>query len=155
GANKDWKRFALFRCDAFNPSEKDVKLELAVVHSRSTNYQTRVIVPLRLRPGKNEVKIGIDEMLNVNGSAPNLANVVRWYISDTGSRGPTVYFSDIWLEGEDVAARPPSGAPAGPQILLGYRVKGRVGTLEVDLTVTPFVLGAAPGSAPPRATVGS
>ena len=77
GSNKDWKRFARFRFDAFNPSKETVALSLNVVHSRSTNLQTRVVMPIKLKPGKNEVSIGTDEMVNVNGSAPNLASVVR------------------------------------------------------------------------------
>src|SRR6266404_1733346 len=81
GTNKNWKRFALLRFDAVNTSKADVKLELVVVHARSTSYQTRVAMPIKLKPGKNEVKVGIDEMTNVNGSAPNLADVVKWYIS--------------------------------------------------------------------------
>src|SRR5262245_19203583 len=152
GMNTNWKRFSLFRFDAHNPSENSVSLALTVVHSRSTNYQTRVVMPIRLKPGKNEVRIGIDEMTNVNGSAPNLANIVRWYILDADRKGPTVYFSDIWLEGDTAAASP--GAPAGPQPLVGYHIKGKVGNLEVDLTVTPFLPGgAAPGAAPPRVKV--
>jgi hypothetical protein len=146
GANKNWKRFALFRVDAFNASANPVKLELTVVHARSTSYQTRVVMPIKLKPGKNEVKIGIDEMANVNGSAPALDNVVKWYILDLEKTSPTVYFSDIWLEG---------GEPVGPALttgptqllpLLGYKIKGKVGTLEVDLTVTPFVVGGVPGA---------
>ena len=38
-------------------------------------------------------------LANVNGSAPDLANVVRWYIADVNSKGPTVTFGDIYLEG--------------------------------------------------------
>ena len=61
-ASKNWKRFAFFRCDAVNPSQNPVSLELVVLHGRSSSYQTRVVFPIKLRPGKNEVKIGTDEM---------------------------------------------------------------------------------------------
>ncbi|HKB38128.1 MAG TPA: hypothetical protein VKD72_16900, partial [Gemmataceae bacterium] len=145
GMNTNWKRFSLFRFDAHNPSENSVSLALTVVHSRSTNYQTRVVMPIRLKPGKNEVRIGLDEMTNVNGSAPNLASIVRWYILDADRKGPTVYFSDIWLEGAEAAQS--VGVPAGPQALVGYKIKGTVGNLNVDLTITPFLAGAAPPKA--------
>jgi hypothetical protein len=139
GANKNWKRFAHFRFDAFNPAAMPIALELTVVHARSAGYQTRVVVPIKVKPGKNEVKIGIDEMANVNGSTPDLANVVRWYLLDPAGKGPTVYFSDIWLDGGEAAvAAPPAGVS---QPLVGYRVKGKVGVMEVDLTVTPFLAG--------------
>jgi hypothetical protein len=143
GANKNWKRFSLFRFDALNPAATPVKLELTVVHARSTSYQTRVVMPIKLKPGRNEVKIGIDEMTNVIGSAPALDNVVKWYINDADRKSPTVYFGDIWLEGGD--APPVAAAPGGPQPLIGYKIKGKVGTLDVDLTVTPFIVGSAPG----------
>src|SRR5262249_54172952 len=129
------------------------KLELAVIHGRSTSYQTRVVVPIRLTPGKNEVNLGIDEMANVNGSAPDLQNVVRWYILDADRKAPTVYFSDIWLEGGELAAGPGPLIPAMPLPAnpnVGYRIKGRIGNQEVDLTVTPFVLAGAPAAAGPR-----
>jgi hypothetical protein len=142
GRNKTWKRFARFRFDAFNPAKDPVSLELAVSHSRTTSHQTKVVVPIKLKPGKNEVAIGTDEMSNVNGSAPNLANVTRWYINDSARKGPTVYFSDIWLEGAEVTASPFPGVPSGPQPLVGYTIKGKVGDLNVDLTITPFVAGA-------------
>ena len=99
GAIKNWKRFASFRFDAFNPGKEDVALELAVAHARTLNFHTRVAVPIKLKPGKNVVKIGISEMANENGSAPDLADVTRWYIVDAGGKAPTVYFSSIWLEG--------------------------------------------------------
>src|SRR5262249_32092043 len=140
-AGKDWKRFAHFRFNAFNPAKTDVALELVVLHARSTSFQTRVVVPIKLKPGKNEVKIGIDEMTNVNGSAPNLAKVVKWYINDAGQKGPTVYFSDIWLEGGEPAPAQTGTGAAPSQPLVGYKIKGKVGTLEIDVTVTPFVVG--------------
>jgi hypothetical protein len=145
GANKNWKRFAQFRVDAFNPATTPVKLELTVVHTRSTSYQTRVVMPIKLKPGKNAVKIGIDEMTNVNGSAPALGDVVKWYILDVDQKSPTVYFSDIWLEGGDAPPMPAVTGPSGSQPLIGYKVKGKVGTLEIDLTVTPFLAGTLPG----------
>jgi hypothetical protein len=146
GAGKDWKRFALFRFDAFNPAKTAVALELVVVHARSTSFQTRVVMPIKLKPGKNEVKIGIDEMTNVNGSVPNLAKVVKWYIADAERKAPTVYFSDIWLEGGTPAPAPAGTAAVTAQPLIGYKIKGKVGTLEIDVTVTPFVVGGTPGS---------
>ncbi len=145
GTNKDWKRFARFRFDAFNPSRNVVALELTVVHARSTSYQTRVVVPIKLKPGKNEVTIGTDEMANVNGSAPNLASVTRWYILDVDGKAPTVYFGNIWLEGIDAAIPSVPGGTAGPQPLVGYRIKGKVGDLNVDLTITPFLAGGGGG----------
>lgn len=137
GANKNWKRFAAFRFDAFNPAQQQVNLELTVVHGRSTSYNTRVVMPIRLKPGKNEVKIGIDEMTNVNGSAPDLANVVRWFIGDVDKKAPTLLFGDIYLEGGEP---PPGVSAAGASALIGYRIKGKIGQMDVDLTVTPFAV---------------
>lgn len=146
GANANWKRFAMLRFDAVNPAETPAALELTVVHARSTSYQTRVVVPIKIKPGKNEVQIGIDEMVNVNGSAPDLTRVSKWYILDAVGKGPTLYFGDIWLEGSDAPAGALPVGTTGPNPQTGYRVKGKVGTLDVDLTLTPFAV-AGPGAA--------
>jgi hypothetical protein len=144
GLNQNWKKYAFFRFDAVNPGKEQLALELVVIHVRSSNFQTRVVMPIKLKPGKNEVKIGIDEMSNVNGSAPDLAKVSKWYIADSASKGPTIYFGDIWLEGgESQAAAPVApgiGIPAG-----GLRVKGKIGNQDVDLTVTPIPAGGGGG----------
>ena len=143
GPGQDWKKHAFLRFDAVNPGPDPVALELTVLHARSSSYQTRVVVPIKLKPGKNEVKVGIDEMTNVNGSAPDLAKVTKWYIADAASKGPTVYFGDIWLEGGDAPAVPPVGG--GSVAPAGYRVKGKIGNQDVDLTVTPIPSGGGPG----------
>jgi hypothetical protein len=145
GANQNWKKHAFVRFDALNPGKDPVALELTVIHARSSNFQTRVVVPIKLKPGKNEVKLGIDEMTNVNGTAPELSKVSKWYINDPDSKGPTVYFSDIWLEGGTAAAVPPAATGAAPAA--GYRVKGKIGNQDVDLTVTPIpASGTATGA---------
>jgi hypothetical protein len=150
GSTTNWKRFAFFRFDAFNPEQEPVALELAIVHARSSSFQTRVVVPIKLKPGKSEVKLGVDEMLNVNGSSPDLAHVTRWYLLDAANKGPTVYFGDITLEGGEPPTAVAGTSGAAP--LIGYRVKGLVGAMPVDLTVTPFVI-AGQAAAPPAAAV--
>jgi hypothetical protein len=150
GAPKDWKKFAALRCDVFNPGKDAVALELTLVHMRSTNYNTRVVMPIKLKPGKNEVKIGIDEMTNVNGSAPDMAHVTRWYIGDVNKKGPTLYFGDIYLEGGEGAVPPIGLLPpmGGPQQLIGYRIKGKFNGMDIDVTVTPFIVPNATPVAP-------
>src|SRR5436190_3639896 len=139
GLGQNWKKHALFRFDAVNPGADPVALELTVIHARSTSYQSRVVVPIKLKPGKNEVKVGIDEMANVNGSAPDLSKVSKWFINDPANKGPTVYFGDLWLEGGDAPAAPAAGVPAiGLPPAAGYRVKGKIGNQDVDLTITPI-----------------
>jgi hypothetical protein len=148
GAKQNWKRYAVLRFDVVNTAKTPITLELNVLHGRTTSFQTRVVHPIKLQPGKNEVKIGTDELANVNGSAPDLARVSKWYIGDSESKAPTLYFGDIYLEGGDAPAGIPSPGgfvPGSP--LVGYRVKGKVGALDVDLTVTPFLAGAPAGGA--------
>src|SRR5262245_7172584 len=91
-----WKPFTALRFDALNPGKEDVALVLNVFHARTTNYNTRVVVPVKLRPRKNEVSIGIDELANVNGSAPALTSIRKWFLADEAKKGPTVYFGDFW-----------------------------------------------------------
>lgn len=144
GSATNWKRYAFFRFAAL--AKVPTVLELTVVHGRSSSYQTRVVMPIKLKAGKNDVKIGIDEMTNVNGSAPDLAKVVKWYILDANHKGPEVFFSDIWLEGGDAAAPTPVAAPVGSAPLVGYHIKGSVGSLQVEIIVTPFVVGGVPAA---------
>lgn len=145
---KSWKPYAALQFDAVNPSKEDIKLVLNIFHKRTTNYPTRVVHPVVLKPGKNSIRIGIDELANVNGSAPDLTNITKWYFSDEAGKGPTLYLGDIWLEGADA---PPAsvGAAAGPPV--AYRIQGMVGNLKVDLTVTPIPL--TPAAAPPAKPV--
>ncbi|HEX4591442.1 MAG TPA: hypothetical protein VH120_16015, partial [Gemmataceae bacterium] len=142
---QNWKKHAFFRFDAFNPGTDPIALELTVIHARSSSYQTRVVVPFKLKPGKTEVKLGIDEMTNVNGSAPDLSKVSKWYINDPAKKASTFYLGDIWLEGGDVPAAPaPGSGPAPPPA--GYRIKGKIGNQDVDLTVTPITGAGAPAA---------
>ena len=102
---KNWKPFATLRLTVFNPGKDTVTLGLNIFHARSTNYATRIEVPVVLKPGKNEVTIGIDELQNTNGSAPALTDIRRWYFADAEGKGPTVYFGDMVLEGTVVTAQ--------------------------------------------------
>jgi hypothetical protein len=153
---KNWKPFATFRVNIYNPGKDPVALELNVVHARSTNYQTRVAHPFKVGPGKSEVTIGIDELANTNGTAPDLANVSKWFIVDTGGKALTVYFGDIYLEGGTAATGPvagqnPGGLPfqLGLAANVGYHIKGKVGSTDIDLTITPFTVPSA-GTPPPQ-----
>ena len=142
----DWKRYASVEFDAVNPGKENVKFGFNVAHRRSTNYQTRVEMPFTLKPGKNHVRLGIDEMANVNGSAPDLAHVTRWFIASQSDKPVAAYFGAITLEGGEADAAP--AAPAGgPAPNTAYRVQGTIGDLKVDLLITPVPLKAP--AAPP------
>jgi hypothetical protein len=145
---KNWKPFATLRIRVFNPGKETVKLGLNIFHARSTNFNTRIEHPVVLKPGRNEVVIGIDELQNNNGSAPALSDVRRWYFADAEDKGPTLYFGDMVLEGAEAPAAGPAGSGLHP--LVGYKIKGKVGNTDIDLTITPFVIGpVTPGALPP------
>ncbi len=150
----NWKPFVSLQFSAFNPAQQKVPLILTVKHKRTTNFQTRIEFPFTLNPGKNEVKIGIDELMNVNGTAPDLSAVGKWYLSCAESAAPTLYFGDILLVGDDVPAAPAASAatPAGPPQV--YHITGTIGSAKVDLTASPegVLTAAAPVKKP---TVGS
>jgi hypothetical protein len=134
----NWKQFISLQFNAFNPSQQKVALTLAVKHNRTTSYQTRADYPFSLNPGKNEVKIGIDELTNVNGSAPELSAVGKWYFACAEGESPTLYFSGIELVGDDLpAARAAGGAVAETRPAPTYRIQGMIGRDRVDLTATP------------------
>jgi hypothetical protein len=144
---KNWKPFVSLQFSAFNPGQEKVSLILTVKHKRTTSFQTRVDFPFSLKPGKTEVKIGIDELLNVNGSAPDLSAVGKWYFGCEGA-APTLFFGDIWLVGDDLPAAPASGgvaAAAGPAS--AYHITGSIVEGRIDLRVMP----EAPAVAAPAA----
>ncbi len=136
---QDWQGFEFLEFDAFNPAQRNVRLTLTVKHRRTRSYQTRVDVPIVLKPGKNSVRLAIDEMTNVNGSAPDLAHVGRWYIACQPGETPTLFFADICLVGNNQA-----GAPA-PRT---WRITGKIGDQQVDLTARPIVEPSRAAAAP-------
>jgi hypothetical protein len=95
---RNWKPFATLRVTVFNPGENTVTVGLNILHARSTNYATRIEVPIPLKPGKNEVAVGIDELKNTSGSDPVLTDIRRWYFADAEGKRPTLYFGDMVLE---------------------------------------------------------
>jgi hypothetical protein len=153
---KNWKPFAALEFDAVNVGKEAIKMNLNVLHRRTTNFATRVVVPFTLKPGKNHIRIGTDEMTNTNGSVPDLTSVNKWYIGVEGKAAPTVYFSSFVFEGGDTpAATAPVGAPAGPAPNVAYQIKGTIGDLKVDLTITPIPLKTQPVTPTPSTKVGS
>jgi hypothetical protein len=100
---RNWVPFTHLRFQAFNPGNSKVKIEFNVKHAQTTNYQTRIAWPIELKPGKNSIEINISELTNVNGSSPDLANVMTWYIANEADKAPTLYFADIRLEGAAAA----------------------------------------------------
>ncbi len=112
-SQRNWTQFAAIEFAAFNPSRQDVKLSFAVRHRGTSGFQTRVDVPLTLKHGKNDVRLRIDEMVNVNGSRPDLSDVVHWYLASQPGQTPTLYFSEFWLVGgEDSPTTGPGGDPS-------------------------------------------
>ncbi|MES2794287.1 MAG: hypothetical protein V4719_32030 [Planctomycetota bacterium] len=93
----DWSKFERLRFKALNPGA-DTTLELNILHAGSTDFDTRVVVPISLKKGKNDVVVELGELKNTNGSDPELAQVKRWYIAATEEETPTVIFGDLQLE---------------------------------------------------------
>jgi len=139
---QDWQGFEFVEFDAFNPAQRNVRLTLTVKHRRTRNYQTRVDVPIVLKPGKNSMRLAIHEMANVNGSAPDLAHVGRWYIACQPGETPTLFFGDIWLVGEAVVEAAP--APRAR----AWRITGKIGDQQVDLIARPIVQPSRAAAAP-------
>ncbi len=147
----NWKPFISLQFKAFNPGQQKVPLTLTVKHKRTTSFQTRVDFPFTLNPGKNEVKIGIDELVNVNGSAPDLSGVGKWYFACAENASPTLYFGDIWLVGDDLPAAPAAGTAAAPGPAPVYHIEGMIGQQSVHLTATPE--GIVAGAPAKKATI--
>lgn len=157
---KNWTTYSFLRFEVLNPSREKVGIELNVNHKRTTAYESRVVREISLDPGRNTVRIPIEELVNVDGSAPDLSSVGKWYIAVGEDQSPTLYFSSFLLQGADSPEPvPPNAVPANtvpanvvprnvvpainalaPGILPGngFRVQGKVGDLNVDLIITPL-----------------
>ena len=131
---KNWKPYSRVKFTVQNPGEATT-LEFNVNHKRTFNYQTRTVHPIKLKPGRNPITFELDSLVNVNGSSPDLANVVKWYINCEEGKTPTLYFSDILLEAGTAAVevRGPGELPKGR-----FRVRGTIGDAKVDLVVEPL-----------------
>jgi hypothetical protein len=112
-SERNWMPFTAVEFWAFNPSSKDVRLSFAARHRGTKGFQTRVDVPVTLRPGKTDIRMPIKEMMNADGSKPDLSEVVHWYLACESGETPTLYFSDFWLVGGDtISGEPrPDGLP--------------------------------------------
>lgn len=139
---KNWKQFIAVEFAAINPTSKPVTLTFTVRHARTTSFQTRSDTEFTLQPGKNTIRLGVDEMLNVNGTAPDMTNVTQWYFS--GTEPVTLLFGDISLVGGEGSSPKSTGAAVGAAIggavrLNGkYRITGKIGPDgEVDLILSP------------------
>ncbi len=100
----DWTPFDAVRFDIESKSEKELPLELNLLHAGSTNFATRVVAPFVLKPGKNEIRLAIADLKNTNGSAPKLSGVKRWYVA--GTTPATLLVGDIFLEGKGANEAP-------------------------------------------------
>ena len=117
---KDWKPFLTLQFDVLNPGKSDIRLALNVKHKRSTGYPTRIEAPFVAKPGKSTVKFNLDEMVNVNGSAPDLSLVTHWYVLTQDEKTPPLYFGDFWLVPAGGSVPPPGAAAAGPNRASGH-----------------------------------
>jgi len=150
---KNWKPFSRLQFVVVNPGAA-VNLDFNVNHKRTFNYQTRVVYPIKLKPGRNNVTIDLESLVNVNGSAPDLANIVKWYFNCEADQSPTLYFSDLMLELPETS---PQALPIKAGVTGAFRVRGTIGDSKVDLIVTPLEADTAqavqpvkPGSDPAR-----
>lgn len=152
----NWKKFERLRFNAFNPESETIELELVVFHSGSKSYETRIGAPIKLTQGKNEIAIELSGLKNNDGSDPDLSKVTKWYIGDVSKLEKTFFVGDIWLESGDAKsdAKPSDGEsspstvprtakssvlPLGNLSGMSFRVRGKIGDSDVDLTITPIV----------------
>ncbi len=156
----DWTPYTILAFTAVNPGKTDVHLTLTIKHAGTKGYATRVDVPVTLKPGKTAVSLPVTAMKNTNGSAPDLANVTRWYLANTDDTPVTVYLSDIALTNgaPPPLPTPPAATAAAAAVAnalppltpdTAYHIRGKVGDQTVDLVVTVEpVNDAAPSPTP-------
>lgn len=79
---KSWKPFETLHISVVNPSNQPAKLVLSLFHAGTKNYDTRVVLPLVFPPGEHDLVTPVEALANVNGSAPVLSDVRKWYLAD-------------------------------------------------------------------------
>jgi hypothetical protein len=131
----NWKGSESLQFDAFNSGRETVRLMLTIKHRQTTNYQTRVDVPVVLKSGKTSISIPVDSLANTNGSAPDLSEIERWYFALESPQAATFYLGNLWLVKEIAPASPAIATAPAPA--RKYRVTGKIGDMRVDLIVTP------------------
>ena len=95
---EDWTTFDTLCLDIVSKSKKELTVDFNLFHSGTKAFQTRVVLPFELKPGKNEVRIAVKDLKNTDGTKPKLAQVQRWYVA---SETPvTLLVGDIYLEGK-------------------------------------------------------
>ncbi|MDB5390049.1 MAG: hypothetical protein JWM11_5695, partial [Planctomycetaceae bacterium] len=90
----DWTPYSRIRFQVVNPGA-EAGLELTVIHAGSTNFATRIVVPLTFKSGTSEHVIELAKLQNTNGSPPNLARIKRWYFAEPDGKTPTLVFGDL------------------------------------------------------------
>ncbi len=111
----DWTAFERLRFHVVNPGS-EATLDLNVLHGRSTNFATRIVVPITIKPGQSEVVLEVGKFRNTNGSQPDLANVKRWYFAEASGKTPTLVLGDIRLEAGATNTPASHGATPGVTI---------------------------------------
>jgi len=100
-SERNWTPFSAVEFSALNPATNEVTLSFAVRHRSSTSFRTRIEIPITLKPGRNRIRLLLSEMVNADGSKPDLSNVIHWYLTNPPGQTPTLYFSDFKLVGGD------------------------------------------------------
>ncbi len=101
GVNKaglrNWSSFTAIEFDAVNLTQSNVELTFTVKHAGTSNFRTRVDLPVRLRPGKNSIRIDLKKLKNNGGSKPDLSEIRHWYLHSPTAA--TLYFANWWVTG--------------------------------------------------------
>ena len=127
----DWTGFECLQFDVFNPGRENVPLTLTIKHGRSTSFGTRIDVPVVLTPGKSSIRLPIDRLVNVNGSAPDLTKIRKWYFALESPQAPTFYLGNLWLVKEGAPASAGMAAPVPAPRTTKAQPTGREPLLDV------------------------
>ena len=123
---KNWKRFAALRSTSSTPARTPSTSDSTSSTPAARTTTRASIVPINLKPGKNEVNIAHRRTAQHQRLRPGPDRHPQVVLRRRRRKGPTLYFGDIWLEGgERRRRRLPSGPAAQPAGRLQDQGQGR------------------------------
>ena len=103
-----WTGFKNVKFNAFNPSEKKIKMTFVIKDKNSGDRKSWAVIPFELKPGMNEIELKLEGLKTQEGKEVDLIKLKAWHFSykmfsendweEKGGDEFTVFISNLRLE---------------------------------------------------------